>query len=1136
MGKSTSAWASATNARIDQMNKHVAANAAQIKENAKKARKDLENAMHDWDHKVATFREESSQARNKLSEQFKAQDKATRAWANNKIKGYVASTASQFNDVETKMAKNRHEVDMALRQATQRFEAAMNAAKALEDKRYAENVANIQAAKEEAAAKVDAASAEFKVQLLTLSSTVAERVSKVNDRIDSTAAVVRSDAAAQAKINSNVNAEMTRMIKLGNKRYKEHLKDDMELQNLISKDKAETDDKLDKLALQFNSALAAVRKTLADDRKHSEDQLKKQTSAVWSKMYANQAAQEKKNAEMEANTRRMRLDAMDAVRQAKTEFRKKIHDLGTVVADNDKKADAKIKKLTGIVGDEAEKSRKGREELAALEDANKKELKKAISEAIKTGEKRAKQVEENGAKMDKDTKWLVENQLNAEITKLRDETNASVETLALMNKEARDQMKKEMLYAIRTAAEVAKKDLDLAIKDGEEKMIAFEKKAAESHADSAEARQALKDEIAANAKEVETMIKDAVSTDARAQASLANEVATAVKATNVQVTAYSDQMKAIATKVRAEIKAVNEQTITAIQTEHERSNAAVADFSSEDAARQAAALKFLEEQLAAAAEESEQKFGAAYEKMAEDRADAEEAMAGAFGELNDSLAKQAALADSRFEKTVVDIEAARKEAAEEVAQFRKNFSAELVTVTALVKNVEQKLSDNVQKVAAEVTTMKANQVAVNAAVAEDLIHIEELSNHRHSINKKARGKLRKLMDENKAAAAAEVQALSAHLHTELDKARAKNAHNKIAMAKDLTEATELFYEKLAAQQKAQDAAHATLGESIDAATVASANALARAQEDFDSKIVMLTDTVSEHSAAAKREFTRITGVVNDYNAVAEADRALLKEETKALEADLNKALDRAISIGEAKAKAVEQRIAEHLKDTKRYLQIELNQRVEDAADNVMKIMEGKRQVIADNFLSLKAYAVSAADSVEDYVVKGKGRGLSSIGDLLVTIGSMEAVHAPAKEGLGMGGDSLPTIFSGETVHVSGAVAAINGLVDEFTESCVQVRERWPMGLGKYLLSKLEVSMMDKGCLQVDKVEGKPGNYVFINGRSGGLSNKLSDFSTLAAKMTTYESVLAKLTAKIVPPAATPEEKVYYAPAPEWAGD
>merc|ERR1711918_205660 len=182
----------------------------------------------------------------------------------------------------------------------------------------------------------------------------------------------------------------------------------------------------------------------------------------------------------------------------------------------------------------------------------------------------------------------------------------------------------------------------------------------------------------------------------------------------------------------------------------------------------------------------------------------------------------------------------------------------------------------------------------------------------------------------------------------------------------------------------------------------------------------------------------------------------------------------------AKAKAVAQRIAEHLKDTKRYIQVELNDQVEAAADNVLKIVEGKRQVLADNYLSLKAYAVAAADDITDYVVKGKGRG-------------------------------LPSIFSGDTIKVSGSVAAINGLVNEYTTICGQVRERWPMGLGKYLLSKLKESMTDKGVLQVDKVEGKPGNFVFINGRSVGLSNKLSDFSTLAAKMTMYESVLAKMT-------------------------
>merc|ERR1712054_633614 len=236
----TSAWASATNARIDKLNKHVAANAAQIKENAKKARKDLEHAMHSWDHKIQNFRANSKAARSRLSAQFAAQDKASRAWANNKIKALVASTAAQFNDVETKMAKQRHAIDMALKQATMRFEAALNAQKALEAKRYAQTVKNIAAARRDCAQKVAAAKTEFKVGLLQLSSTVKAQVAKVNSRIDRTAGVVCSNRAAQAKVNANMNAEMGRMVKLGNKRYKQHLKHDAELQHLIAKNQATT--------------------------------------------------------------------------------------------------------------------------------------------------------------------------------------------------------------------------------------------------------------------------------------------------------------------------------------------------------------------------------------------------------------------------------------------------------------------------------------------------------------------------------------------------------------------------------------------------------------------------------------------------------------------------------------------------------------------------------------------------------------------------------------------------------------------------------------------------------------------------------------------------------------------------------
>merc|ERR1719451_177159 len=579
----TSAWASATNARIDRMNKHVAANAAQIKENAKKARKDLENAMHSWDHKIQNFRRDSKKARSRLSAQFAAQDKATRAWANNKIKGLVASTAAQFNDVETKMAKNRHEIDMALKQATMRFEAALNAQKALEAKRYAETVRNIAAARADAKKKVAAAKTEFKVGLLQLSSTVKSQVAKVNARIDNTAGVVRSNRAAQAKVNANVNAEMGRMIKLGNKRYKQHLKSDIELQKLIHKGQAETNRKLNRMAMQFNQALASVRRQLAKDK------LRKSTGGVWAALWKNQAMQAKKNAAMAAATRRMRLDAIDQVRKTKAQFRKKIHNLGVVVKKNDAKADKKIEHLTGVVKANAAKSAKGRREIAALEEANKNELHHSIRQAIAKGEKRAQLVEKRGAKMDKDTRWLVNNKLNTEISKLRDETNASVEALALQSKSARAEMKKEMLYAIRSAADVAKRDLKIAIRDGVKKMKAFQKRSAASHAKSALARKALASRIAANAKSVSRMIRDAVATDARSRLALKAETAKAIKKTNTRVDAYAARMRRQAKKARAEIKALATATVAKVRAEQ---------------ARQKAALKFAATQLQIAEKES----------------------------------------------------------------------------------------------------------------------------------------------------------------------------------------------------------------------------------------------------------------------------------------------------------------------------------------------------------------------------------------------------------------------------------------------------------------------------------------------------------------------------------------------------
>merc|ERR1712146_315405 len=151
----------------------------------------------------------------------------------------------------------------------------------------------------------------------------------------------------------------------------------------------------------------------------------------------------------------------------------------------------------------------------------------------------------------------------------------------------------------------------------------------------------------------------------------------------------------------------------------------------------------------------------------------------------------------------------------------------------------------------------------------------------------------------------------------------------------------------------------------------------------------------------------------------------------------------------------------------------------------MGTVQGNRQKIADNYLSLKAYAATAADKISDYVAKGKGRGLGSIGDLLKSVGA--------------GATKIPMIFSAKHITVKNPVTKINWLVDEYIKLLAEVQQRWPIGLGSYLLSKVEANMQKRGILEVDRVAGKAGNFVFVNAHSVGLSSKLSDFEGLAVR-------------------------------------
>merc|ERR1712159_693148 len=996
----------------------------------------------------------------------------------------------------------------------------MNAFTALNTKRFEQTV--------------EAAKTSFKVSLYKLTSTVKDQVHKTNLRIDQLTNTVSKNKAAQAKINSNVNAEMKRMIKLGNKRHQEHLKKDKELESLIKSNKAATDKRMKVMAAHYMMEIQEVRATMNKNRAHATHMLAKESAKLYSAIEKSERAQMETNKQLAEQTRRARLDIEDSLRAAKTDFADRIGKLHKTVVHNDKKFEKKMDKLTGIVRADAVKNAQGRAQLQDIMDANKKELNAAVRDAIRKGEERMGQAEKKLTTMNKKTKAALNLKITTEISALTKRANSQIEGLRLNSAEARKEMRKELLFAIRSMADEAKKNLDDATKAAEKKfeaVTAAEAAAAKkSAAERAEIAESIKTE-AANAKE---QLGDAVATMQRSLLALKYQTEDKIKKTNKRVAAYAEALKKEAADVNQLMKAQVTDLKGRISDMDKSIKSDLKAADAKSAAGFAAAGKAVEAALAAAAKESSKKFGEAYAKMGAQRAALDASLAGAVADINDSIAKQAALADSRFKKTVKDISAARKEAAAQVKSARKDFATDLAVLTSSIKSMETRLQGDIQVVAGEVVSHKASQAVVNRHTASELSRIEKLMNDRSSESKKARGKLRAILDENKRAAAEEVKALDGLFKTKITSIKEKAKANAEDAKDDLTSSTEKLYEKMARIRTEQLYENQVAAKKIGEYSASQLAAVAAARKDFDNRLTTLTNTVAANHKTVEKGLEVLPGVIRDYNKAGKADRALIRKQNESMGRDMQKAITRAIQEGEAKAKAVAQRAQEHLARAKQSMLVEITNTVENMADKTFKTIQGSHQKIADNYLSLKAYAVTASGKLTQYVMKGKGKNLSSLGDLLTNIAAMADVKPQKAEGVSAG-STLPEVFSGGKVKVDNSVNKINGLVNEFITAANSCRQRWPMGLGKYLLLKLEASMSEKGVLQVDKVEGHSGNWVFVNGHAVGLSNKLNDFEGLAVRMGHYEATLAKLTASLSGKKTKPAAPVYAKP-PEWEGN
>merc|ERR1712225_136203 len=1095
--RSMAAYKSAINARIAQTNKHVAVNAAQIKEDAKAARKALEGAVNKFDKKVANARAEAAKGRSKLAAQLAAQDKATRQWANNKLKVVVAKTAAHFRRVRAKMAADRHHADIALKSATSRMTASLNAAKALNDRNFAKTVKDIAAAKAEAKSRVAAAKTEFKTKINLLRATVKQQVAKTNARITQLTGTVNKNKLEQAKVNANVRAETNRMIKVGNKRYQEHGK---------------------------------------KNRAHASHMLAKETGKLYAAIAKSEKAQMKINGKLAAQTRNARLDIADELRAAKSDFSKRMAALHGNIVRNDKKFEGKMDKLAGVVRANAVKNARGRSQLAAVMKANKMELKAAVQGAVHKGEVRMMKAEQKLKDMNKKTKSSLNMRITSEVSKLAKESASQIENLRLSSKAARGEMRRELLYAVRSAAAEAKKNLVAAVKMAKKSFSAANAKERAAARKNAAGRAAIARAIASSKRAAKRQLNDAVGAMNRSLLALKTETAKKIKKTNHKVTAYAGALAKEAKDVDAAMKA-NMNSLTAKINAARRSAAsATRAANAKSAAGFRSALKSVASAMGAAQRRASRKFGQLYRNMAANRARADSALAASVKNINDGIAKQAALADSRFSKTVRNIAAARAQAAKQVSDARKTFATSIATTVSAVKDQESRLSGEIAVVSGEVARNRAVQLRVNRRTDAELKRITKLSNDRHSASIRARGKLRALLDENKRAASEEVGALNKLFVGKLNKIRRRAAKDRVEAARDLSKASQRLYSKLAGiqlraayQNKAATAAIASYGKK-------SAAAIRTAKTSLNARLNTLGNVIAANSRKVEAGFEVLTGVIRSHKAAGKLDRKLIREQTKAMGQDMQKAISRAIQIGEAKARRVADRARGNLAREKRAMLIEISERVENAADNLFKTIQGNHKKIADNYLSLKAYAVTAGHKIKKYTAAGKGKNLSSLGDMLTTINGLSAVKAQKAEGVGAGSSKIPSIFTSRNIKVSNSVNKINGLVNEYTKVTNAVRARWPMGLGKYLLLKCEQSMLAKGVLQVDKVSNHAGNFVFVNGRAVGLSNKLNDFESLAVRMGHYEATLAKLTAALAGKGRNPAKKRVYVKPPEWPGN
>jgi len=1124
--------AASLNSRISRTNRRVSANSVQIKSNAKYAAKALQRTMKIFNHKIHNVRREAASGRSKLAAQLAAQDKKTRAWANNKIAAVVASTAAQFQSVRRKMVRDRKRANRLVNQSSQRMSAALSAQAALENRRFAKTLANISAARTESSRKLNAAKSSFKMSMMYMKSVVKRQEFKLISRINEVAGSVERNRQTQNRVNRRMHAEMRRITNIGNRREAKRLRANKRLYSVIRKNSQKTNSYLRRMRASFSARLGKLERYARHSRRMASQQLSRATIGLYRTISRNQVSQNARNAAMASATARARLDALDAVRRAKAAFRSKLGRLNKKCGSIARKQSRQYSKLLGQAARNAARSAKGRRQLRLRQKYMRNQLSNAINASVRAGKRRSASMILKMKSMNKRTRAILNMKISAEITTLKSWTKRSLTAARIESKRERAALKREMTFAISAARNEAKSNLRKAMGGIHRRMNRAARLAYLRSRASAKAREGLTKRIIRNRRSATRALTGAVSAVNRARVAFAVQTHKKLARTNQRVSAYANRFKKDLAKSNAKMQATYKGLDAKLNANARAAARAIGRVNAASRARAAYNLRYMRGALKAAHRRTSRQFNRTYKVLAAQRARSDRNLASASSRMNRALAKQSALTDARFRKTVKSIHAARRQSSREVALASRQFRNSIVSVTSNIKNVQSRLQGEINVVSGEVFSNTLRQAMINKKVQKSMKRIVHISNRRWSAAKRARGALRKIMNANKVAASKMVGALARKTAFGLAKVRSQAASFRRSAARDLSHSTKRMYVAMLKSKISQRKSNQALAANLKVQKLQALAAIKAQKRTFATKLANLANTVAANNNKQKRKLYRLTGIVRTNQARAAADRALIRRQQRAMQTDLNKSITRSIQIGESKAKAIADRAAKAMKKATATLKSSLSSQIERAADKVFAAVNGNRQKIADNYLSLKAYCVAARFKWNDYRRKAK-QPLVSIGDLCVTLGGMSRIVPKAAPGIGLGRKTILPLFGGKIIKGAGAVKKINGLVNEYMQTVTTVRNRWPFGIGKYLLARLEASMQGRGCLEVSKVGRN--QAVFINARAVGLSNRLNDFRSLSVAMGTYEATLAKLTAALAKKVKKARARVSVA-APEWQGN